>query len=150
MSKRSKNNTTDALAARLAAFVAERFPLSLNDILVAIEPLLAERGADDEASIDALRDGVRGALVDKLTREVPPGIPETSPGVSAEARMRDEVELIADALDGFFRREAIRASFSDEEKLSLLGRFLRGQPAEPKLRPLSFRIGSTLSAASHP
>ena len=120
MSKRSKNNTTDALAARLAAFVAERFPLSLNDILVAIEPLLAERGADDEASIDALRGGVRRALVGKLTREAPPGIPETSPGVSAEARMRDEVELIADALDGFFRREAIRASFSDEEKLSLL------------------------------
>jgi len=110
------------LRERLAAFVAEHFPLALDRVLEALEPelvRLSRRKLEVEA-IAALRSAARVRLERDLELRAPAHTPETTPGVAAAARLRQAQQEIVDAVDGFFHREAIAASLTRDERLEIL------------------------------
>jgi len=96
-----------ALAARFAAFVAERHPFALKAALAAFE-----RGDDIAA---ALREALQ------TTTE----IPETTPGVAAGERLQQALSEVVEDCKGFFRREEIAASLTPDERREILRGMLR-------------------------
>jgi len=108
------------LAARFAAFVAERHPLALRPALEAFGRVCGSDPGRDAAAIDALRAPLSSALARLLTGEAPEGIPETTPGVTAAGRLRLAKNEVLEACDGFLRREAIAASLTREERAEIL------------------------------
>ena len=115
-----KKVAPDAVVARLSAFAAERFPTALEGIVAALEPVLTTRAIKTENDLDGLRRPARAAIFDRFGSRAPVDAPETIPTVSADSRYASEVDRIADEVDGFLRREAIRASLTAEEKRHLL------------------------------
>ncbi len=120
MAKRTGEKTADPLGAGLLAFATERFPTAAGGLAEALEPILAARDGRGEAAIDALREPARLAILKRFSSAAPPQALETSPTVRAEERLATEIRRIADEVDGFLRREAIRASLSEDEKRHLL------------------------------
>ena len=91
-----------SLLARFRAFITEKHPFAARAI--------ADAGTFDPASL-------RRALEALVTAN---DIPETTPGVSATERLRIAIdEVIADCA-GFFRREEIAASLTNDEKIEML------------------------------
>jgi len=89
-------------------------------------------------ALEALRPKLRGALVRELTARVEPaaGLEETTPGVAAKDRLTEAVSELADACDGFLRREAIAASFTDDERRELhLGNLSNGVGGGQRVAP---------------
>ena len=127
------------LASRLAAFVAERYPLALA---VAVEALEASRrGAAKEesaAAIEALRSSYRRELAKALHHLLTPieGIDETTPGTSAVKRLEQARAEIVDACDGFLAREAIRASLTADEKREILQGMVLTRAVDNRLKQL--------------
>jgi 2-oxoisovalerate dehydrogenase E1 component len=131
MPKRSRNEPerwrhgrgASATRERLAAFVAERFPFALDRVLDAIDPELFRQNCDNDdpvGVIERLREESRARLDQGLTLQPPEGTPETTPGVAASARLHQAAQEIADAVDGFLRREAIAASLTPDERREIL------------------------------
>src|SRR5215212_4934431 len=93
------------LARRYAAFVAERHPFALADAIDALEAALGGREPEDEAAIEALRSSVRRELTRRLRqRRLPSELGDTTPGMSAEARIEQANAALLDDCDGFLRR----------------------------------------------
>lgn len=127
--------TRTTLAARFAAFVAERFPFALDPARECFEATVAGAGADrDAASVDALREPLRDALVRHFSAAPPTGLPEPTPGVGAGERLDRAVAELVAACDGFLRREAIAASFSREEKREMLRGMLLTRATDNRLK----------------
>ena len=94
-----------ASAARLAAFVVERFPFAVTAVQRALE-----------ASPRDLRTEIQRQL-----RDIDVGdLPDTTPGVAAEERWTAAVTELLDAVDDFLAREAIAASLTTDEKLEIM------------------------------
>lgn len=106
------------LQGRFLAFVVEQHPFAHASAAAAWQE--AGRDSDDEAQIRAVGAKVASALDRHLEARLPP-LPETTPGVSAEARFEAERRRLGEAVLGFFEREAIKASLTDEERLWMLG-----------------------------
>ncbi|HUF78129.1 MAG TPA: thiamine pyrophosphate-dependent enzyme [Thermoanaerobaculia bacterium] len=130
-----------SLADRFAAFVAERFPFALEGARESAEEVAAEGPAEpagSEAAIEALRAPLRAAL----ERRFAPGrdrrsageLPETTPGVAAGERLARAAEELIEACDGFFRREAITASLTRDEKRELLRGMLLTRATDNRLK----------------
>src|SRR5262245_35898928 len=84
MTRSAELQKLTGIASRLGAFVAERHPFALTEALEAFESV-----ARLHATADALGNAFRDELDRRLARRpVPPGISDTTPGVSAEARIR--------------------------------------------------------------
>jgi 2-oxoisovalerate dehydrogenase E1 component len=130
------------LARRLVAFVTEQFPFALDVVTRSVVPRIA--GALDgagagPAALDALRATAREALVAALeVRTAPDALPPT-PGVAAAQRGQQAVEEVADAVDGFLRREAIAASFTAEERCEMLRGMVLTRATDNQLK--SFFLG---------
>jgi len=108
------------LAGRFATFVAERHPFALEPALSAFARVcLSDPGRDAEA-IDALRAPLERALRQDLQVFPPDGIPETTPGVTAQERLQIAREEVIAACAGFLRREAIAASLTSAERIEIL------------------------------
>jgi len=108
------------LAGRFAAFVAERHPFALEPVLAAFSRVCPSDPGRDAAAIDALRAPLERALGRSLNALAPNGIPEPTPGVTAQERLRiARADLIADCV-GFVRREAIAASLTPAERVEIL------------------------------
>jgi 2-oxoisovalerate dehydrogenase E1 component len=91
-----------SLLARFRAFITEKHPFAARAI--------ADAGTFDPASL-------RRALEALVTAN---DISETTPGISATERLRIAIdEVIADCA-GFFRREEIAASLTNDEKIEML------------------------------
>jgi 2-oxoisovalerate dehydrogenase E1 component len=123
-----------ALIGRFAAFVAERHPLALQAALAAFE-----QAASENADADAMRGALRRALEVTLTEALAPraeigDVPETTPGVSVSERLHHAVEEVADACDGFLRREAIAASLTPDEKRELLRGMILTRAVDNRLK----------------
>src|SRR4051812_18380835 len=104
------------LASRFGAFVAERYPFALRPALEAFAAAAGARDLRDETAIDALRPALRRDLDARLrSRAIPPGLPDTTPGTSARARLDHAAIELLDACDGFLRRAAIEASLTADE-----------------------------------
>jgi len=120
---RSANAGVDAgLAARLGAFVAERFPFALDLV----------RESFDAAGADAR--AFRAELVRRFQASRPPQLPETTPGVSAAERRTQAIEELADACEGFLGREVIKASLTPDERREILRGMLLTRATDNRLK----------------
>jgi len=125
-----------ALAARFAAFVAERHPAALERAAKAFAAATraTKGGASQSKTLEALRKPLRVALRKALQVSIPRGAGETTPGVPARARLRHEEETIFDACDGFVRREAIRASLTNDERREILRGMILTRATDNRLK----------------
>src|SRR6185503_861335 len=106
-----------ASAARLTAFVVERFPFAVTAVQRAIE----KSGGGGRAFSDpAKRRDLQTELKRQLRDIDVADLPETTPGVTAEERWDAAVTELLDAVDGFIAREAIAASLTTDEKLEMM------------------------------
>ena len=120
---RSVNTGADTgAAARLGAFVTERFPFAVEIALSAF----------DDASGDPAR--FRTALERRLAAAPRPSAGDTTPGVSAETRVQQANAELADACDGFLRREAIKASLTRDERREMLRGMLLTRATDNRLK----------------
>ncbi len=123
------------LGPRFTAFVAERYPLALPVARRAFEAVAAVDLTDAEA-IDRLRGPFRAELERQLgdvDLEASEGV---IPGVSLKGRLRDVHQELVDACDGFLRRAAIAASFTDEERREMLRGMILTRAVDNRLKTL--------------
>ena len=110
------------LARRFGAFLTERFPFALNTAFAAFE---AAGGPAVGVSPEALEQFPEAYLPELRRRLIPQdlalsGFDAATPGVSSSSRFAAAVEEIASACDAFFRRAAIRASLTPDERREIL------------------------------
>jgi hypothetical protein len=116
-----------------AEFVAERFPFAVD---VASEAFEAAGGpaARGETAIEAVRRPLSQQLRKRLSKgRVPPG-GESTPRVSAAARLAAAVDELVDACDGFVRRAAIRASLTPAERTEILRGMILTRATDNRLK----------------
>src|ERR1051325_1956782 len=112
MARSASSPASTATAARLAAFVLERFPFGIDAVQRALS-LNEGRVLSDPATLrEQIQRGLRKIDVTDL--------PETTPGVSAEERWNAAVTELLDAIDGFMAREAVLASLTTDQKLEMM------------------------------
>jgi 2-oxoisovalerate dehydrogenase E1 component len=76
--------------------------------------------ADDQRAIDELRPLLCSELTRHLGEISASDLPDTTPGVTAAARLQAARDDLIEACDGFLVREAIAASLSDDERREIL------------------------------
>ena len=109
------------VAGRLGAFVVERYPFAA----AAVQKAFDAAGGDRAKMRRELARGVRSDVGD---------LPETTPGVSASARMAAAVDELLDAVDGFWDREAIAASLTREERIEILRGMILTRAVDNRLK----------------
>ena len=125
---------------RLAGFVAEQFPFASERVHRAFES--ASGSPEDARSI------VRDKLADAVSIRPPRDACETTPGVTAEERLKQAKEVFLDAVDGFLRRESIAASFTNEERREMLRGMILTRATDNQLK--SFFLGSQVRYGGTP
>ena len=108
------------LRERCLAVVAERMPFATAVAAEAFDQAAGRKAPSSAEAIDALRPRLAKALRaaaswPKLSSKV-----ETTPGVTAAARLARGVDDLVAEVDGFLRREAIAASLTDDERREML------------------------------
>ncbi len=136
----------------LRAFVVERFPLSVDAVVGAISDLLPDQDgtisrAGLSAEIDRRRPAIRSRLIDTFSGSGSAADLETTPGVRAPQRMREAAVEVADAVDGYLRREAIRFSLTADERREILRGMMLTRATDNQLKALflggQVRFGNT-------
>jgi 2-oxoisovalerate dehydrogenase E1 component len=123
------------MAASLGAFVAERHPFALADALAAYEDSSGGREPQSEADVEALRTRFRRDLAKRLdAKTVPAGILETTPRVAAADRLEHAYRDLLEDCDGFFIRQAIRASLTRDEKIEILRGMILTRATDNRLK----------------
>ncbi|MFN2385990.1 MAG: thiamine pyrophosphate-dependent enzyme [Thermoanaerobaculia bacterium] len=122
------------LAARFAAFVAERYPFALQPAIEAFRAACPADPQRDADAIDALRPRLAESLRLAWTLGAPEGLPETTPGVTAERRLAAASAELIEACDGFLRREAIAASLAPSERLEILRGMILTRATDNRLK----------------
>ena len=125
---------------RLAGFVAEQFPF-------ASEPVHRALGSVSGSPENA-RSIVRDKLADAVSFRPPAGACETTPGVTADQRLKQAAEELLDAVDGFLCRESIAASFTNEERREMLRGMILTRATDNQLK--SFFLGSQVRYGGTP
>src|ERR1043166_6674225 len=113
MARSAPSHASTAVAARLAAFVVERFPFAITAVQRALDAMPRD-------SLDSARDRLRTEIRRQLRDADISDLPETTPGVTAEERWNAAVTGLLDAIDGFMAREAIVTSLTADEKLEIV------------------------------
>jgi 2-oxoisovalerate dehydrogenase E1 component len=128
---------TETLGRRLAAFVAERHPLALAEAIEAFGVAASGGMGDGEAAIDARRAPFRRELERRLAaRPVPSGLPETTPRTTAEERVAQARRMVVEDCDAFFRRAAIEASLTRDERIEILRGMVLTRATDNRLKTL--------------
>ncbi len=140
MSEPTEVSRLTGLASRFGAFVAERFPFALQPALDALEAADDDEGPRDARRLSALRPALGCELTRRLTVTPPAGLGDTTPRVSADARLAQAVRDIVDACDGFLQREAIAASLTADERREMLRGMLLTRATDTRLK--LFFLGS--------
>jgi 2-oxoisovalerate dehydrogenase E1 component len=121
MARSAPSRASTATAARLAAFVLERFPFAVAAVQRALD-----------ASPRDLRTEIQRQLKNIDIAE----LPETTPGVAAEERWNLAVTELLDAIDGFMAREAIVTSLTTDEKLEMMRGMILMRALDNRLKQL--------------
>jgi 2-oxoisovalerate dehydrogenase E1 component len=109
--------------ARIATFIAERFPFALPALRNAMG-----RAGDEAAAL-------RHAFAVELTSTVEVhDLPETTPRVSAAVRLRQAVDEVLEAFDGAIRRDEIAASLTPAEKREIMRGMLLTRATDNRLK----------------
>jgi 2-oxoisovalerate dehydrogenase E1 component len=129
----------DDLHQRFATFVAEQDPFVADVALEALSAALSNLAAFDPslpAHFERLRNRfgpeLRRRLRDRLVSI--PG--ETTPRVTAAARAESGIDDLTLRCDGFFRRAALRASLTADERREILGGMILTRATDNRLRTL--------------
>jgi 2-oxoisovalerate dehydrogenase E1 component len=118
------------LGARLLSFVMEQFPFATAAVRKA---WTRTAGKDHEPR--ALCEAVKQVLARELELHVD-DLPETQPFVPARTRLAQEQERLLAAVDGFFAREAITASLTDDDKRWMLRGVLLTRAVDNRMKQL--------------
>ncbi len=125
------------LADRLMSFVVERYPFALPAVQQAL------RACDtSERSIDQLRPVFSQELARTLGDFAATDLPDTTPGVTAAARLQAARDELLAACDGFLAREAIAASLTDDERREILRGMVLTRAVDNRLK--QFFLGSEI------
>ena len=121
MAKPAELEKVSGVLSRLGAFVAERYPFALREVLEAFEAVGGHHLPCHEASIETLRPALRRELSRRLaSRPVPGGLADTTPRTTVAARLEQACVELVEACDGFLRRMAIESSLTAEERREIL------------------------------
>src|SRR3954454_20478184 len=100
MAKPAELERLTGLASRFGAFIAERHPFALGDALDALEKATGGKDLREEGAIEAARSALRRELTKRLqARALPHGLSETTPRMTAAARMSRAYDELLDAAD---------------------------------------------------
>ena len=125
------------LAARLAAFVVERHPFALADVMLAFEEIAGGSSPVDADGIDRLRSGFARELGRRLgTRPLPEGVADVTPRITAAVRMEQAAAEVVDACDGCLRRLAVEASLTADERREILRGMMLTRATDNRLKAL--------------
>jgi 2-oxoisovalerate dehydrogenase E1 component len=125
------------VARQFAAFIVERYPFALADVLGAIQAVAPDGFGTTPADIDTARNAFHHELGRRLqSRPLPSDLPETTPRTAATERMRQAAEELLDACDGFLRRAAIERSLTREERIEILKGMILTRAVDNKLKAL--------------
>jgi len=105
--------------AGFGEFVTERFPFAWPAVRQAAEETRPAAPLN-AATLNAWRTSLAAALERQLAGLSPPGLGDTTPGVSACERFRLAVAEVVAACDGFLHRASIRASLTPDERREIL------------------------------
>ncbi len=127
----------DDLITRFASFVAERYPYALDLTGEAFEAALGDASETAWRQLNAIED-----LRIKLRRELRrrssgAGLPEeleTTPGITTRERLDQALSEMIEGCDGFLHREAIAASFTEEERREMLGGMILTRATDNRLK----------------
>ena len=129
--------SVDDLQHRFATFVAEQDPFSADLAVEALGLALGEFTTFDASRADQI-DELRVRFVPqlrRLLRQRVVSIPsETTPGVTTSARSDFAIDDLAYRCDGFFRRTAIRASLTVEERREILRGMILTRATDNRLK----------------
>src|SRR3954469_8094284 len=121
MAKPAELDKLTGLASRFGAFVAETHPFALAVALDAWDAVNSGREPADQPAFEALRPALRRELLKRLqAAPLPPGLPDTTPRMTAESRLAQAHSELVEACDGFVRRAALQASLTRDERLEML------------------------------
>jgi len=124
------------LIARLRAFVLERHPFALPIVERILEDVPAPDADRDSPAIEQLAQQFRRALGEALSALSARDIPETTPGVAAEARLKAAARELIEDCDGFFARAAITASLTPDERREILRGMILTRATDNRLKQL--------------
>jgi 2-oxoisovalerate dehydrogenase E1 component len=129
-----------SLLPRFRAFVLERHPFALAIVDQVLEDVEGPGAKRESAAIEEFAQRFHRALGQTLGALSPADIPETTPGVTAAARLKSAAKELTEDCDGFFSREAIAASLTREERREILRGMVLTRAIDNRLK--QFFIGS--------
>ncbi len=122
------------LSDRLLSFVVERYPFALPAVQRALLSCDAAQQSIDDASIGQLRTALTAELRRELNEITVSNLPDTTPGVTASARLEKARDELLDACDGFLAREAISASLTSDERREILRGMILTRAVDNRLK----------------
>ena len=123
-----------SVADRLVSFVVERYPLALPLVSSAMASCPAPDSGADAATLEQYRSDFRRELARRLARLSASDVPETTPGVTAAARLDAAREELLGACDGFLTRQAIAASLTPDERREILRGMILTRAVDNRLK----------------
>jgi 2-oxoisovalerate dehydrogenase E1 component len=124
------------LLPRLRAFVLERHPFALPIVQQVLDDLPVPDADRDPAAIEEFGQQFRHALRQALAALAAANLPETTPGVTADARLKAAVQELVEDCDGFVARAAIAASLTNEERREILRGMVLTRAIDNRLKQL--------------
>jgi 2-oxoisovalerate dehydrogenase E1 component len=124
------------LIPRLRAFVLERHPFALAIVDHVLDEVEGPKPGRGSAAIEQFAQRFRRAVGQAVAQLATTDIPETTPGVSARARLKTATQELVDDLDGFFTRAAIAASLTPEERQEILRGMVLTRAVDNRLKQL--------------
>lgn len=132
---------SSSLEDRFGAFVTERFPFALELARYAFAKAMREVDVEADQGphpstdrIQMLRHPLRQELTRHLERSAPLELPDTTPGMTAEARLIQAGDDLLEACDGFLMREAVVASLTADEKKEMLRGMILTRAVDNRLK----------------
>ena len=131
---RTRRTKLTALEKRFLTFLAEPHPLLVYDARQLLGSTFQKAGDNPSAKE---RDQLAKQITKLLTKHVSRGIKdlhEPTPFVSAGTRMQRATTELEQTIHGFFEREAIRESFTRDEKLWMLEGILLTRAVDNRMK----------------
>jgi 2-oxoisovalerate dehydrogenase E1 component len=119
---------------RLLSFVLERYPFALPPVQRALEACEAAARNADQNAIEQLRPALCRELANQLGEIAARDLPDTTPGVTATARLQAARDELVEACDGFLIREAIARSLTDDERREILRGMILTRAVDNRLK----------------
>ena len=125
------------VARRFMAFIIERYPFAWRDVMNSLTALQVRDVRETEEAIEAIRPAFGQELKRRFAeKSMIHGVPDPTPRTTASTRLRQAADELLDACDGFFRRAALEASLTAEERREILRGMILTRATDNKLKAL--------------